>query len=260
MEFYTIDGVKVAVAVYGKGMPVVVLHGWGSSSASWRSFAKDLSQQGCRVVIPDLPGFGKSPEPPKKWGLPEYAEMVNELLKALDIQHAVFVGHSFGGRVAIEYSSRWQDSMDAIVLCGAAGIYRHGQRKAQMFRVLSRYGNTVLSLPGFSLMKEHSRKAVYAILGTKDYYVASETMRAVMSRVIDKPLRKYLKDIKIPALLLWGEKDSVTPLKDANIAHDLIPDSKLLICKGGGHSLQRDNPKFLSSNISIFLNEKSLQV
>ncbi len=260
MEFYNVNGVEIAVSIYGKGAPILVLHGWGSSSDSWRSFAKYLSKEGYQIIIPDLPGFGKSKEPPKTWGLVEYANMTKGLLQVLNIKQAIFVGHSFGGRIVLEYSSKYQKDMKAIALCGAAGIQRHRQRRAYFLRILSKHGNNLFSLPFISKFRGISRKVVYAFIGARDYYVASETMRLVMSRVIDKPLKQYLKNIKVPVVLLWGEKDSITPVIDANIANNLISDSELIIYKNGGHSLQRDCPKFLSDNISEFLNKKSIQL
>lgn len=260
MEFYNVNGVKVAVSVYGSGIPVLVLHGWGSSSDSWRSFAKDLSKNGYQVIVPDLPGFGKSEEPPVTWGLSEYSDVTKGLLKVLNIKHAIFVGHSFGGRISIEYSSRYQKDMKAVVLCGAAGIQRHRKRRAYFLRVLSKYGKLLFTLPVISKFRGMARKVVYKVIGARDYYVASATMRKVMGRVIDAPLKKYLEDINVPVLLLWGERDSVTPLSDAKIAHKLIPDSDLVTKKEGGHSLQREFPEFLSDNILEFINKKSIKV
>ncbi|MYE37985.1 MAG: alpha/beta hydrolase [Candidatus Spechtbacteria bacterium SB0662_bin_43] len=261
MEFYTIDGVRIAVSLYGdKGVPLLVLHGWGSSSEGWQDVAQLLSQQGYRVIVPDLPGFGLSPEPPRDWSLTEYVALVRNLVVSLDIPRAVLVGHSFGGRVAIEYASLYQDSLDVLILCGAAGIQRHRKKRVRIFFIISKAGNRIFSIPFLSRFREYCRKGLYALIGVKDYYTASETMRVVMSRVIEKPLQHYLRQITIPVLLLWGDKDSATPLKDARLADTLLANSTLIVCKDKGHSLQRECPALLAEHITTFLHKKPLSL
>ena len=105
-DFTTIiDGLQVAYAEWGLGKPILFLHGWGSSSDSWSKVADEVSRAGFRVLIPDLPGFGKTPPPPQAWGVGEYAAFVEEFARTLNIFPCILAGHSFGGQVAVTLAS-----------------------------------------------------------------------------------------------------------------------------------------------------------
>ena len=242
-----VNGASVYIRQKGQGHPVLILHGWGSSSLSWEPVMDQLADHNFCVYVPDLPGFGNSPEPPTDWDLQDYTQLVHQLIAELGIQGCALVGHSFGGRVSIQLASKYPRDIQFLVLCGAAGIVRRRTLKRRMFGVVSKVGK---SLP---LVQSHGRKLLYFLARERDYYRASPTMRSVMSKTLKHELKELLPLIECPTLLLWGSEDKATPVADARIAESLIPNNSLVVLQGYGHSLQRQAPQKVARAVQQFL-------
>ena len=101
--FKKIKNIKINYKQYGNGDDVILLHGWGQNIQMMDPLGKNL-EGNHRITIIDLPGFGLSSEPESVIGVPDYADVVHELLKELKIKNPIIIGHSFGGRVAICYA------------------------------------------------------------------------------------------------------------------------------------------------------------
>ena len=244
-----INNTSVYVRQQGQGNPVLILHGWGSSSLSWGPVIEELARNNFCAYVPDLPGFGQSPEPPAHWDLPDYTEFVHCLIREMGIQGCMLVGHSFGGRIGIQLASKHPQDIRLLALCGAAGIVRHHTLKARVFARISAIGK---SLP---LPQRHARKLLHFLAGERDYYRASTTMRSVMSKTLQHELKGLLPSISCPTLLLWGSEDRATPVSDAKIAESLIPNNTLIVLSGYTHSLQRQAPQEVARHIQQFFNK-----
>lgn len=254
----TIGSLSTHYTEHGSGTPILILHGWGSSAATWEAVQHQLATHGYRAIALDLPGFGATVEPPREWGLAEYTDFVREFVAQEKIGRFVLLGHSFGGRIAIDYAARFGESIAAVVLCGAAGIARPRSARRATISFLVRHGSFIAKAPMIRTLSGIARKAIYAIVGERDYYKASPVMRSVMSRVLEVPLAPLLPNIPQPVLLAWGDADEATPLSHARIAQDVLPDSTLAVFEGRGHSLQREVPRDLADRVARFLQEKNI--
>lgn len=247
-----INGAKVNIIEKGSGAPVLILHGWGSNASSWKGVIDKLSKENFRAFAVDFPGFGKSPEPSPEWGLSNYTSLIHQLIKELDIENCVLVGHSFGCRVGINLVAEHPSDVNLLVLCGAAGIDRHYNMKTSIIFHLSRIGNFLFSIKGLRFLKKYAQKGLYFLARRRDYYRASNTMKKVMAKVIEVELKDLLPKIQQPTLLLWGDQDNVTPVSDAHFAHSIIPKSEIVVLDGYGHSLQIQAPSEVSDRIVHF--------
>lgn len=248
---------KIAYEVSGPedGMPVIIMHGWGCSSFTVRSIAKTASTC-CRVYNLDLPGFGNSPEPTEVWGVGEYAAAIAEFIAKLKISNPVLVGHSYGGRIAIWLASERKD-IKALVLVDAAGIK---PRRSYKYYLKVYSFKAAKAFYRFVLGKEKAEKRIErmrAAKGSADYANSSPRMRAVMSKSVNQDLTPMLNQIVAPSLLIWGEDDTATPMRDARIMEKLIPDAGLVSFPGCGHYSFLDNPGQFSAVLLSFL--KSLK-
>ena len=105
-----IKDVDVNYIDYGsKENPMVFLHGWGQNIEMMKMLGDSFSLNH-RIIILDLPGFGKSSEPKYVWTLYDYADFLKEFLSKLDVSNPILVGHSFGGKIALLYSSMYEVS------------------------------------------------------------------------------------------------------------------------------------------------------
>lgn len=245
-----IDGQLVHYDVSGDGSPIILMHGWGCRASTLASVAK-VAEQTHTVYNIDFPGFGDSPEPPHVWGVEEYTHLVERFIEVLGLNNPALLGHSFGGRVAILYSSRHK--ADRIVLVDAAGLRPKRKLsyylKVYSFKLMKMIFKLVFGEEG---AKKHIEKQ-RARRGSADYASASPRMRAILSKVVNEDLSHCLPLITAPTLLIWGENDTATPLTDAKRMERNIPDAGLVSFPGCGHYSFLDNPVQFAATLNSFL-------
>lgn len=244
-------GVNVRMEITGQGRPLILMHGWGCDHTTVRSIAATASQTH-KVYNLDFPGFGASQEPPKVWGVEEYTRLIEELVKKEGLENPVLIGHSFGGRVAILYSSR--NAVDKVILVDAAGIKPKRPLKYYLKVYSFKAGKKFWQLLLGKEKSQHRIDQMRAKRGSADYAGSSPMMRAILSKVVNEDLTDRLPMVKAPTLLVWGEKDTATPLSDAKLMNKLIPDSGLVSFPGCGHYSFLDNPGQFRAVITSFLN------
>ena len=233
----TIDGIKINYEQQGQGEDVLVLHGWGASIKTMRPVIDALSQN-YRVTALDFPGFGDSGLPHGHYGVPEYMELTRLFLKELSIEKTHIICHSFGGRVTILLAAQHPDMVGKIVFTDAAGL-----RKPRTLRYYMRvYSYKAAKRLSRGRLAKRALK-VFGVdvdarvknAGSQDYKALPDEMKQVFVRVVNQDLKSYLKDIKSPSLLIWGENDTDTPLSFGQTMEKLIPDAGLVVFPGAGH-------------------------
>lgn len=237
-----IDGLQLHYDDTGKpeGNPVVLMHGWGCDHSTVKSIASIL-EPGMRVLNLDLPGHGKTPEPPEIWGVEEYTRLVENFITKLGLKKVTLIGHSFGGRISILLSSR-NDNVRKVVLVDAAGV--KPKHKIDWYVKVYFY-KTLKHVVPFILGRKQGQKVLEAYRkksGSADYRNASPVMRAILSKCVNEDLKHVMPQIKAPVLLIWGADDTATPLSDAKTMERLMPDAGLVSFDGCGHYSFLDNP------------------
>lgn len=252
-KFIEIAGLRLRYITVGSGpKPVILMHGWGCRAETVQVLADALAHESTTVYNIDLPGFGESDEPSEVWGVEDYTALIEEFASRLNLVKPVLVGHSFGGRIAIVYGSR--NNVDSLVLVDAAGIKPRRSLK-YYFKVYSfKFAKRIMPLllgkkRGNALIEKWRGKA-----GSSDYASASPRMRAIMSRVVNEDLKHLMPSIKAPVLLIWGEKDTATPLSDAKTMQKLIPDAGLVSYPEAGHYSFLERPAQTAAVLASFLN------
>lgn len=245
-----LEGVRVAMEVTGSGRPLILMHGWGCDHSTVRSIAATAALTHTVYNI-DFPGFGASEEPAEVWGVERYTRLIEALVKAEKLESPVLVGHSFGGRVAILFASR--NKADKVILVDAAGIKPRRTLKYYLkvysFKAGKKFWELILGKEKAQARIDRMR----ARRGSSDYAGASPMMRRILSKVVNEDLTDRLPLISAPALLIWGENDTATPLSDAKKMARLIPDSGLVSFPGCGHYSFLDNPGQFRAVLSSFL-------
>lgn len=252
MAITLVDGITLAYVDEGSGDPVVLLHGWGGQAVSMMPLIVGLRDK-YRVLAFDLPGFGGSSPPPVPWGTPEYAAFVERAVASLGIMRATYIGHSFGGRLAIWLAAHAPEAVQALVLVDAAGIRPRatfGRRTRQLFYKVAK---TVLRLPILGTHGPALRERLAMRFGSVDYRATTGVMRASMVRTVNLDLTACLDAVSAPTLLLWGEKDTATPITEGRKMEQLIKGSRLIAIAGAGHFSYLDSPAFVNAVVSAFL-------
>lgn len=235
----TLKGIKINYRNVGEGNPVILMHGWGCDATALNLFER-VGSEHHEVFNLDLPGFGKSQEPDTPWGIEEYTAMLEDFVSVLGLKKPIILGHSFGGRIAIMYASR--NPVDRLLLVDAAGVKPRRTlkyyAKVYSFKLAKKIYPSIVGREKATEIIEQMRSR----RGSYDYNNCSPMMRRVMVNVVNSDLRYLMPRIKAPTLLMWGENDTATPMRDARIMHKLIRDSGLVTFPGAGHFSFVDNP------------------
>lgn len=232
-----VEGYNICYKITGHGeKTAVMLQGWGTDLGVYDSVADTINSE-YRFVQFDMPGFGGSDEPREAWNVDAYADFFCKLMQALNIERAVLIGHSYGGRVIIKLASRERLPFEItnIVLIDSAGILPQKtflqKMKIKRYRILK----NILNLrPVYALFPEliddwRSRQ------GSADYRNATPMMRKCLVMAVNEDLTDLLPKIRQDTLLIWGDKDTATPIADAKIMEDKIPGAGLAVIAGAGH-------------------------
>lgn len=251
-----IQGIRVNYKTIGSGKPVLILHGWGGSSDTWRIFLEQHDQKDIMLIAPDLPGFGKSQEPQHAWHVQEYMQFVVDFMNALGIQKWTTIAHSFGGRITFKLESRYPEKTEALILIAVAGIKHKKSVKVIIGNSLAKLGKVVFSLPILDKLESVSRKILYKGLREKDYISTTGVMKETFKNVIEEDLTRYISEIKKPTMVIWGTEDSYVPLADGYYIHEQIKGSVIEVIHGAGHGIHKKMPKRLYQIISHFISHK----
>lgn len=249
-----IKGCKIAYDYTpGEGAPVVLMHGWGCRASTLESVAKTVRELGRPVINVDFPGFGDSTEPDDIWGVEQYTEAMEQLLRLENVgSDAVLLGHSFGGRVGIVYASR--NPLGKLILVDAAGVKPKRNFKYYLKVYTFKAKKQLLKLVLGKQKAEKYLDRLRAKAGSSDYRNSTPKMRAIMSRVVNEDLCHLMPQIKVPTLLVWGSADTATPISDAKKMERLIPGAGLVEFEGAGHYSFLDRPGQFAAVLKSFLN------
>ena len=173
-----------------------------------------------------------------------YGDFFEKFMEALKIKEAILLGHSYGGRVIIKLANREKlpFTIQKIVLVDSAGImpkrsFRQ-KMKIRRYKILKKIVNIgwVYKICP-ELIDEWKSKQ-----GSADYRNASPMMRQCMVKAVNEDLTHLLSGIKQETLLIWGDKDTATPIADAKRMEEQIPNAGLAVMPGAGHFCFLDNP------------------
>lgn len=214
-----------------KDAPVFVwAHGWGTSHRAFLPLAQSFAGMG-RHVIPDFPGFGRTPAPPSHWGTAEYADAAASWIRDNNWGPVVWIGHSFGCRVGLQLAARHPDLVQALCLIAAAGLKRQRpfwkqialNARIAIFKTVRKYASATLA-----------NAKIARIFGSPDYLNAGP-LRPVFVRVVNEDLSAVAGRVTCPTLLLYGDNDTETPSEMGQRYQKLIPGAQFQELEGLDH-------------------------
>lgn len=231
-----IDGININYVCEGSGDFVVLLHGWGSNIKLFKSMI-DLLKTKYTVIAPDMPGFGESDEPREPWDVSRYVDFVIDFLKPYNIKSLTFLGHSFGGRVILKMFERTDlpFAIERIILVDSAGVKPKKTMKQKAKLYSYKLAKNILGLEPVKKAFPHAIDSLRRKNGSADYNAASPIMRQCLVKVVNEDLTHLFPKVTVPSLLVWGRKDTATPVSDAELMKKSMPDAGLVILENSGH-------------------------
>ncbi|MEX0929920.1 MAG: alpha/beta hydrolase [Balneolales bacterium] len=248
MPVYEYNSLPVHYKRTGTGKPLLVLHGWGSSSDVMMPLARQLAPTHT-CYLPDLPGFGATPPPDSPWRIDDYADLIHDFIRDLELKEPDILAHSFGGRIILKLSARDKAGslLGKILITGGAGM--KPRRKASFY--LRKYLARILKAPFMllpSTLREPSLRwlrntSLWKKLGSGEYQQLQGVMRETFVHTVTEFLEPCLPEIHHEVLLLWGLQDDATPLYQARRMEEGIHSAALITIDEAGHYAFLDQPR-----------------
>ncbi len=207
----TINGLDISYKTIGQGMPFLILHGWLSRSDRWIKVAELISKHDFRVIVPDLPGFGKSQLPSKPWYIQNYCDFLKSFVENLSIEEFYLLGHSFGGAVAAKYAAIHSQNNDIkkLFLVGAS-CFREDSFRKRVLKLFAKVFNSLSFLPFYGILRRGFYKY---IVGKSDYLATRGALKETYLNIIQEDLSKELGLISLSTVIIWGDRDDVMLLR-----------------------------------------------
>jgi pimeloyl-ACP methyl ester carboxylesterase len=251
-------------------VPLVLLHGTGSSLHSWQGWADRLKATR-RIIRIDRPGFGLTgPNPTNDYSMRSYSAFLVRLLDRLEVRRAVVVGNSSGGRMAWEFAVAHPERVEALVLLAPAGYPRSTPMPMGLRIAMSPWAGPLLEhiLPR-SQVRQGLRSSFGDPTKVTDEMVDRSydlTLRAGNRRALGETLRQAqatdnsaaITKVRVPTLILWGTRDRVIPPDpDASRYARDIRGAALVMLPGLGHLPHEENPDATVAALNGFLARQS---
>ena len=267
----------------GRGSPVLLVHGLGSSGyIEWRFNLEKLAARHT-VYAPDLPGFGRSEKPAAaRYGIGYFSRTLIRYMQEVGLRSAPVIGASLGGRVALELALRHARRVTKLGLVNALGL---GRPQVQPFYPLAalpgvgevgmRAASRGLRLAPTGLVRRvvtrlasagpdaerlvddayiEEMRATYGAEAWRAAYLATVRSLLTLENIFGgHDLTKELHRIRVPVLLVWGANDSLFPVQHAMRAHRELADAHLVIVEGAGHTPQAERPEEFNRALLEFL-------
>jgi pimeloyl-ACP methyl ester carboxylesterase len=268
-RFAEIDGVRVHYQEAGDSdaPPMILIHGFASSNLVWSKVLLELAEAGFRVIAPDLLGYGYSGKPRHlDYTIASQAGMVSSLMKQLGMEEAVVVGSSYGGAIAATIAFDHPALVKKLILVGAVS-----NNKPTRYMLMRLFGSPIIGdilsplVVGSRRLLRFRMKRVYDrhswVLDERRVEARHLPLRtAGAHRAIIRTVRRWDADrvsrdahlLTQPTLLLWGDNDREVPLKDGELLHEEIANSRLIVFRECGHLPHEEYPQEFTKIVSEF--------
>ena len=267
-----VDGTPVNYVDVGEGElePIVFVHGLGGQ---WQNWLENIPRAALerRVIAMDLPGFGLTPEPRDRITIPGYGRCVDAVCEELSLGRVDMVGNSMGGYIAAEVAIQFPERVDQLILVSAAGITSSDIAR----RPIVTAGRIATALVSYGAARHRqiaarpkSRHMALALVARYPSLLKADLAYEGFFKGAGKPgfddalracleydFRDRLPDIRQPTLIVWGEKDSIIPVRDAHEFERLISDSRKVVMKETGHIPMAERPGTFNDLMMEFLAE-----
>lgn len=275
-----VRGKPIFYAETGSGPAVVMLHGGGPGASGVVNYSRNIDAlaRDFRIIVPDLPGYGRSAKGVDQHDPFGYlADMVRGLLDILDVSTAHLIGNSYGGAAALRLALDTPERVGRLVLMGPGGIgTTKGLPTAGLTRLLDYYSGDG---PSRAKLETFVRSyLVYDGTSVPDELIDARYEASLDPAVVaDPPLRRpsgpfalrtlwrmdltrdsRLKDLQTPTLVLWGRDDKVNKPSGGTALLNILPNAELVMTSRTGHWMQWERAELFNRLVHDFLSPASV--
>ncbi len=265
MKTIALATAELAYVDRGAGMPVLLIHGFPLDHTMWAAQIETLSER-CRVIAPDLRGFGQSPlgnaDPQRGVSMEQYADDLAELLDALSIaDSAVLVGFSMGGYIAWQFLRKYASRVRALVQCDTKSAADSDEARAgrlKMAENVAEWGAArVAQMMGPKLLAARSfetKPDVVAAVRRVVERTSPSAIAAAQRGMAARPdMTDCLQQIDVPTLVLVGAADAISPPAEMRAIAAAIPGAQFVEIPDAGHMTTMENPEAVNDALRNFV-------
>jgi pimeloyl-ACP methyl ester carboxylesterase len=254
-----VDGKQAFVATGGREFDpslsaVVLLHGAGFDHTAWALHSRWFAHNGSSVLVPDLPGHGRSAGPALR-GIAEMADWTAALLSAAGASKAHLIGHSMGSLIALETAARHPDKVSALSLIGTAATMSVGPDLLKAAEANDQAAIDMVSIWGLGFSAELGGSLAP---GLWMHGGAQRTLQHCAPGVLYSDLAACnayadaltsAAKVSVPTKVILGERDMMTPAKAGKALATAIPNARTVVLAGAGHMMMSERPDELLAAI-----------
>ncbi|MFC1769023.1 alpha/beta fold hydrolase [Nanoarchaeota archaeon] len=227
-NYTTIKGLKTSYLKVGSGEPIILLHGLFSHCLEYERLI-NLLKKNFTVYGLNLPGFGDTVQPKRVFSIDDFADFVLKFMNKMGIKRTSIIAHSGGGIVATDFSIKYPKRVKKLILVSAAGIKLNCSKRKIFYRLF-------VVQPIVELFNFREWRRLFALMGMNIFDFIVHPFRGNLWKSILKDMEvdyeSSVRNLKVPTVLLWGDKDEIFPLDYARRFHKLIPKSKFIVVPG----------------------------
>jgi pimeloyl-ACP methyl ester carboxylesterase len=245
---------------YGRGRPVLLLHGWLGSWALWRTSIEVLGGE-FRTYALDFFGFGESGDKADNFSVDNFVLLVNQFMERLGIVKAPLIGHSMGGTVSLSTAIRFPQRIVKVVVIGSPiqgnslNMLLHASGNPYFARLIWKFPNLVrLFIQGYAYFMANNGGAMSRMIGQDLTKVTMESFFESIGTLRETDLRTGIEALQMPVMGMYGRKDIIVNPNQAKLLKQHIPHSRIDWYKDAGHFIMLDSPERFHTSVVDFLN------
>lgn len=262
-----VRGLEIAFTDEGVGIPLVLLHAFPLNRTMWQEQVEALRDI-CRIVAPDMRGFGESAGSHGPATMEEMARDVAALLDVLHVERAVIGGLSMGGYVAFAFLRLFPERVAGLILADTRpqSDDEDGRRTREenARRALDEGMEPIASAMLPKLLSQATREGTPNLVARVRSMIVSAKPESVAAALRGMAIRQDQRDllphIEAPALILVGSEDELTPPRDAELMSSRIPHSQLKVLDGAAHLSNLERPIEFNAALLDFLRQAPVRV
>lgn len=222
-------------------MILYIIHGWTYTIKPWDKTLGILEKAGIKVKMLKVPGLTEASE--KIFTINDYMKWADEQIP----DGAIALGHSNGGRILLNLCKEKPEKLEHLILLDSAGVYEPSFKK-KVVEAVAKIGKPLKKIPIID-------KVFHRITGSTDYAKAPENMKKTLQNMLESDKKLELSKVTTNTSILWGEKDTITPPRQAEKIHGSLANSKLKFYKNWTHAPYISHPEELAKAIMVILKE-----
>ncbi len=272
-KFIEVDGMSVHHRVEGlanDSIPIVLLHGTGASLHTWDGWVNALKTER-KIIRLDLPAYGLTgPNPTSDYSQEFYATFINDFLTKLGVKQCIIAGNSLGGSIAWNFAVKYPEKVSKMILVDAGGYAMKSKSVPIAFQVAG--WSVVKNLFKYVTPRSIVQKSVENVYADKSkvtdnlvdrYFELSlregnrqafiDRMSEFRNKGLVNDKTTKIKDLSMPTLIIWGDKDLLIPLEVGQRFHADLPNDTLVVFKDLGHTPMEEDAEKTVAVVKEFL-------